>query len=114
MAMENERLLIETDSDMEIVAVVSAGTNVKGELVVEYEFEDYEDEGNNFKKIATVDKDQALVMAGYLGVEVKDLPGELYDEFGELQGVGVPSDAECVFADVLDFILDCGAKYDLK
>jgi hypothetical protein len=31
-----------------------------------------------------------------------------------MAGVGVPSDAECVFADILDFILDCGAKYSLK
>lgn len=112
--MENERILIETDGDLEAVASVVAVINEKGELIVEHDFEDYEDEGNNFTKTATVDAEEALKMAQSLAVEVNELPGELYDEFGEIAGVGVPSDAECVFADVLDFILDCGAKYNLK
>ena len=112
--MENERILIETDSDMEIVAIVWAGINERGELVVEHEFEDYEDEGNNFKRTALLDKEETDKMAECLAVEVKEIPDELYDEFGESSGVDVPSDAECIFADVLDFILDCGAKYNLK
>ncbi len=114
MSMEHERILIETDCDMEIAAVVWAGINERGELVVEHEFEDYEDEGNNFRRTALLDKEETAKMAECLAVEVNDLPEELYDEFGELSGVGVPSDAECIFADVLDFILDCGAKYSLK
>ena len=112
--MENERIIIETDGDLEAVASVTATVNANGELVVEHDFEDYEDEGNNFTKTATVEKEEALKMAESLAVEVKDLPDELYAEFGEMAGVGVPSDAECVFADILDFILDCGAKYSLK
>lgn len=112
--MEHERLLMETDSDLEIVAMVSAGINERGELVIEYEFEDYEDERRNFKRIAIVDRQEALLMANSLNVQVTDLPDELYEELGEVGGVGVPSDAEGLFADVLDFILDCGAKYNLK
>ena len=112
--MENERIIIETDGDLEAVASVVTAINENGELVVEHDFEDYGDDGNNFTKTAIVEKEEALKMAESLAVEVKDLPQELYDEFGEIAGVGVPSDAECVFEDILDFILDCGAKYSLK
>ena len=41
--MENERIIIETDGDLEAVASVTATVNANGELVVEHDFEDYED-----------------------------------------------------------------------
>ena len=62
-----------------------AAINENGELVVEHDFEDYGDDGNNFTKTATVEKEEALKMAESLAVEVKDLPRSFMTSLAKLQ-----------------------------
>lgn len=112
--LTSERIIIESNSDLEIVATIVAGFDLLKNFVVQYHFEDYREDGKNYSHSAVINEEDAKTMANHLKVSLVDLPQVLYNEFGDTTGLSVPSDVESAYKDVLDFILDCGAKYKLK
>lgn len=112
--LTSEKIIVESNSDIEIVATIVAGFDYLNNFVVQYHFEDYRVGGKDYTHSAIVDEEDAKGMARHLKVSYAGLPQALYDEFGDTTGLSVPSEVESVYKDVLDFILDCGAKYKLK
>ena len=112
--LTSERIIVESDSDIEIVATIVAGFDYLNNFVVQYDFEDYRKGGKDYTHSAIVDEEDAKVMVTRLKVAYTDLPKALDDEFGDTKDLLVPSEVEAVYKDILDFILDCGAKYRLK
>lgn len=111
--LTSEKIIVESDGGIEIVATIVAGFDYLNNFVVQYDFEDYREGGKDYTHSAIVNEEDGMVMARHLKVSYADLPQALYDEFGETAGTSVPSEVEDVYKNVLDFILDCGAKYKL-
>ena len=109
----SEKILINTDVDLPIQASVCALVNDRGELVIDYTYEDDEELSSDFRRAAIVDREDTLEMAKYYGVQVEQLPQLLYDECGVAYD-SVPSDVERVFQDVLNFILESGVRYKFR
>ena len=107
-------IIVESDNDLEIVGTIVSGFDYLNNLVVEYGFEDYRSGGKDYSYYAIIDEDDAKVMAKHLKVPLSSLPKVLYDEFGSFSDILVPSEVEGIFSDILNFVLDCGAKYKLK
>lgn len=108
-----EKNLITTDADLPIAASVYAIVNTRNELVIEYIFEDDQKPWSNFKKLAIVDKDDTIKLANYYNVEMEHLPQFFYDECG-IPYDSVPSQAEKIFKESLEIILESGAQYKFK
>lgn len=107
-------LIAESDNDMEIVASIVVGFDYLNNFVVKYSFEDYREYGKDWERSAIVDEDDAKRMAQRLRVPLSDLPQIIYDKFNDFSGIAVPSEVEDTFKEILDFVLDCGARYKLK
>ena len=112
--LTSEKIIIETSGDLEVVWIIVAGFDYLNNFVVQYCCMDYEKGKGGFEISAIVDEEDAKVMANHLKVSLVDLPQTLYDEFGDATEVAVSSEMEGIFKDILDYILDCGAKYKLK
>ncbi len=108
-----EKNLIITDGDLDVEVAVYAMVNEFHELVIEYCHNDDMAPGRSFSRSATVDREETREMAKQLNIKVEELPKRLYEECGVSYG-STPSHAEMVFQETLDFILDCGARYELK
>lgn len=108
-----EKNLIITDADLNVEVAVYAMVNEFYELVIEYCHNDDISPDRSFRRSATVDREETREMAKLLNIKVEELPKRLYEECGVSYG-STPSHAEMVFQETLDFILDCGARYELK
>ena len=108
-----EKNLIITDGDLDVEVAVYAMVNEFYELVIEYCHNDDILPDRSFRRSATVDREETREMAKLLNIKVEELPKRLYEECGVSYG-STPSHAETVFQETLDFILDCGARYELK
>ena len=53
-------------------------------------------------------------MADYLKERLTSLPQEILERFGDSSDIVVPSEVEAVFKEILDFIIACGVRYQLK
>lgn len=110
-----------SDEDCQIMTYLLIGTNIHDELVICLEKEDggwdYP-EGMLYtpeqKTLAVVDAENMQLMARKLRIEVKDLPTYLYRKFYYGGYIHHSSVVIRGFQKVLDYILDCGAKYRLK
>lgn len=108
-----EKNLIITDGDLDVEVAVYAMVNEFYELVIEYCHNDDILPDRSFRRSATVDREETREMAKLLNIKVEELPKRLYEECGVSYG-STPSHAETVFQETLDFILDCGARYELR
>lgn len=108
-----EKNLIITDGDLDVEVAVYAMLNEFHELVIEYCHNDDMAPGRSFSRSATVDREETREIARLLNIKVEDLPKRIHEECGVSYG-STPSHAETVFQETLDFILDCGARYELK
>lgn len=108
-----EKNLIITDGDLDVEVAVYAMVNEFHELVIEYCHNDDMAPCRSFSRSATVDREETREMAKLLNIKVEELPKRLYEECGVSYG-STPSHAETVFQETLDFILDCGARYELR
>lgn len=108
-----EKNLIITDGDLDVEVAVYAMVNEFHELVIEYCHNDDMAPDRSFSRSATVDREETREIARLLNIKVEDLPKRIYEECGVSYG-STPSHAETVFQETLDFILDCGARYELK
>ena len=108
-----EELIIDSDGDMQLGSGIVAGFDDEKNFAVVLDYTDYET-GYNRKTWAVVEKEDALVMADNLKVRLTSLPQEIRERFGDSSDIAVPSEVEAVFKDILDFILACGVRYQLK
>ncbi len=108
-----EELIIDSDGDMQFGSGIVAGFDDEKNFAVVLDYTDYET-GYNRKTWAVVEKEDALVMADYLKVRLTLLPQEIRERFGDSSDIAVPSEVEALFKDILDFILSCGVRYQLK
>lgn len=109
-----ERIIIESDSDLEIVATIVTGYDTMKHFVIQFIYEDYRKGGRNNSYCAVMDEEEVATMAHHLHISPNELPQALYDAFGDKSGIAVPSEVESVFQEILEYILDCGARYSLK
>lgn len=107
-----EEIIVESDSDLEIVSTVAVGFDDDKNFVVELEMNDYESRRGNQRHWAVVEKEDALMLADYLKVKLTVLPKVFDEKFGE-SGAFVLSYVEARFKEILDFLLDCGVHYQL-
>ena len=108
-----EKTLIITDADMPVEAAVYAMINDFREFVIEFRLDDDRHRSNSFARHAVVDKDDAILMARRLNIKVEELPSKMYEVCG-VSYASTVSHAESVFQEALEFILDCGARFNLK
>ena len=108
-----EELIIDSDGDMLIGSGIVAGFDDEKNFAVVLDYTDYET-GYNRKTWAVVEKEDALAMADYLKVRLTSLPQEILERFGDSSDIAVPSEVEAVFKEILDFIIACGVRYQLK
>ena len=107
-----EKTLIITDADMPVEAAVYAMINDFREFVIEFRLDDDRHRSNSFCKQAVVDRDETIDMARHLNIKVEELPARLHEVCGVSYDSTV-SHAESVFQEALEFILDCGARFNL-
>lgn len=107
-----EKTLIITDADMPVEAAVYAMINDFREFVIEFRLDDDRHRSNSSRH-AVVDKDDAILMARHLNIKVEELPNKVYEVCG-VSYASTVSHAESVFQEALEFILDCGARFNLK
>ena len=118
--MSNKVYLMDLDSDSssDYSFNLSAEITEQQELMIQYSSKCIGEESNfrekGITRKAIVDQENTLMMANHLHVEVDDLINVLCEEFWDHRPSAHTCDAEDCFADILDFILDCGAKYKLK
>ena len=72
--LTSEKIIVESDSDIEIVATIVAGFDYLHNFVVQYNFEDYREGGKDYTHSAVVDEEDAKVMAKRLKIAYTDLP----------------------------------------
>ena len=108
-----EELIIDSDGDMQFGSGIVAGFDDEKNFAVVLDFTDYET-GYNRNTWAIVEKEEALEMADYLKVRLTSLPKEILERFGDWSDIAVPSEVVAVFKDILDFIISCGVRYQLK
>ena len=108
-----EELIIDSDGDMQIGSGIVAGFDDEKNFAVVLDYTNYET-GYNRNTWAIVEKEEALEMADYLKVRLTSLPKEILERFGDWSDIAVPSEVEAVFKDILDFIISCGVRYQLK
>ena len=106
--------LIEVDNDAPYSYWVSVEVTEKQEMIVELEYKNFENHAHDYKQQAIVDSENTAIMSNYLQVQLSDLTEYLHDEYYHSICYNEGEDAEGLFADLLDLILDCGAKYKLK
>ena len=108
-----EKTLIITDADLPVQAAVYTLINDFKEFVIEFRLDDDRHRNNSFCKQAVVDKDDTIDMARHLNIQVEELPNKVYEVCG-ISYDSTVSHAESVFQEALEFILDCGARFNLR
>lgn len=109
---KNEKCLACTDSDLPFEAAVYATINYFNELEIEYCFTDDRHHEKNFTRKATVCKEDTITMARYLHTTVEELPKTLFESCGSAY-CSSTSNAELIFQETLNTIIDTGVTYNL-
>lgn len=109
-----EKLIAESDDDMEIGTSLTAGFNEEKDFVIELAPWDYAGCSYNNRYLAIVDKDDALLLAAKLRVKLTALPQVIYDKFCVFSNVMLPSEVEAIYKEILDFLLDYNIRYKLE
>ncbi len=102
-----------TDADLPIVASVFVSINEMNELVVEYRFEHDQVPKRNFLKKAVVDDVDTRSMAAYYHIRLEELPA-LFDERCGIAYDSTAMEAERIFQEALELILEAGVRFHLR
>ena len=114
MSMTDCRVIIvESDGDLPFYDYVIAEINYRQQLVIEYITQDCKTEAES-KMMAIVDSEDTAKIAAHLNVHIDQLPRYIYDKCGDWRDTCTSSEVKGIFKDVLDYILDCGVKYELR
>ena len=106
-----EEWIAKSDDDLEIWASVTVGFDDDKNLVVKYEYVDYEEDTNNSETIAFVSLEDAYKMARRLNVQLTALPATIKKRCGYRSDQLVPSQVKASFKEVLNYIISCGVSY---
>ena len=109
-----EQVIAESNDEMEIWSSVTVWRNSNNELMVRLEFTDSDDPERNYQLSAIIDRDEIKSLASSLGTAPDSLPSVLFGHFGTTSNCMVPSEVEVLFQEILNFILDNGARYRLN
>lgn len=107
-------LIAESDGDMEIGAFIEAGFDILGNFIVKLSCTDYEYSKYDYEQSVVLDSDEYAKLARYLRVPCQELPVALGERCGDRSSLLVPSDVRSIFKDIIELILDSGARYKLK
>lgn len=107
-----EKTIFTTDADSSKQATIYASIDIRKRLVIEYRCEYDDSPARNFEKRAVVDNDDTQQMAAYYKVSIEQLPNLLFDKCGVAHD-SVPSEADRVFKEALDVVLDAMVHYKL-
>ena len=108
-----KQVIVESHDDLEIWSSITVWEGARQELVIQLEFTDYDDPDRETKTSATLDRDEAATLAKHLHITAEALPQALFDRYGDTSNLAVPSEVEALFQEILNFILDHGARYRL-
>ena len=106
--------LIEVDNDAPYSYWVSVELTETKEMIIELEYINFENHAHDYKQQAIVDSENTAILSNHLHVQLSDLTEYLHENYYHSIKYNEEEDAENLFADLLDLILDCGAKYKLK
>lgn len=109
-----KQVIVESNDDLEIWSSITVWESPRQELVVQLEFIDYDDRDRDSKTFATLDRDETALLAECLHIAAEALPQALFDRFGDTSNSAVPSEVEALFQEILNFVLDHGARYRLS
>lgn len=111
-------MTIDADSSSDYWFAVTIERTEAQELIIKYQTKYKGDEPNFYEKGSThqaiLDAEETKLLANHLNVELSELTTFFSEEFDDSGTCAHACDGEYLFADILDFILDCGAKYKLK
>lgn len=108
----SEKNLFSTDADCSAQAEIYASIDIRKRLIIEYSCTYDNAPQRDFDRRATVDREDTAQMALYYKVEVEQLPQLLYDRCG-VAYAGTSSEADGVFKQALDTILEARVNYKL-
>ncbi len=119
--MKDLQLVMESDEDAQIYASIYIEEDDNGSLAILLDENDggwdYP-EGISYEPskctIATMDTDEVYIMASYLNIPKQGVMAHLLKEFGDHSYISSPSYVKASFKEILEYILDCGAKYTLQ
>lgn len=109
----NEKNLFSTDADCSAQAEIYASIDVRRRLVVEYRYENDCNPCWDFTRRATVDSDDTAQMAAYYKVAVEQLPQLIFEKCG-IAYAAAPAEADGVFKQALNMILDARVRYKMS
>lgn len=99
---------------------VTIGTTILDDIVISYNAEHYGDLGEDYFRHkenihAVIDSYEIKVMAKHLGITPDKVKQHLIDKFDDNDSyISYIPYIRNYFHDILDYILDCGAKYRIK
>lgn len=109
------RLIIESDNDLPaIISSITVDFKWSNELVVSLEYQNDERPEYGYIREAVVDSEDTGKLARFLHTQPEHLPDEFFNRFKDTSYCAAPSEVEETFGEILNFILDCGARYQLK
>lgn len=108
-----KQVIVESNDDLEIWSSITVWESPRQELIVQLEFIDYDNRDRDRKTFATLDRDETRLLADQLHLSAEALPQALFDRYGDTSNSAVPSEVEALFQEILNFILDHGARYRL-
>lgn len=114
MDLTHAELIVESDEDLEIFSSLCAGFDDRGNLVIELDFDDLTSRHRKHLTYAILDGDETKILADSLHIPPQDIPARLRERFQCQWPIPVPSEVGDTFRDILNFIIDCGAKYRLR
>lgn len=109
-----KEVIVESHDDIEIWSSIIIWESPRKELIIQLEFIDYDNHERDHSIYATIDPDEATTMARSLHIDPDSVPRAIFERFGDTSNTTVPSKVEATFQEILNFILDCGARYRLK
>ena len=109
---------MESDDDLEIWSSLEIGFDYRDALIVRLDFADYDDHTRDNVLYAVVDADEVPIMVDHLRkvdvVPTADLPKAIAERCAGHPVPVPPSYVRSAFKEVLDCIIDCGARYRLR
>ena len=112
--LQHKSYLNNIDDDSTTHGETTIGINFKNELVVMYHYFDDECHQYDTKNIAIVDEEGTMTLAQRLGIQLSELPAKLNEKFGSNAYYCNPDEAEAIFTNVLDYIIEVGLRFKLK
>ena len=108
-----EKNLFLADADYKAQAEIYASIDIRKRLVIEYSCSHDDAPQRDFDRRATVDSDDTAQMAAYYKVAVEQLPQLIFEKCG-IAYAAAPAEADGVFKQALNMILDARVRYKMS